>query len=136
MPIGTKCTAIQEVLTPALPSGCTWNQPTIATLPVTIGGGNNLVGVTNSYKCDASLVVSKSVSPNPLGVPQQFPIAVTCTTTPATPPHNFIIAGNTSAPPITGLAAGNQCSVKETLPSLPFGCHWLPAVFTPSQPMT
>lgn len=131
LPLGTKCTAIQEILTPPLPSGCTWNQPTFATLPITIGIGQNLVAVANSYTCvGASLQVTKSVSPDPLGLAMQFPIKVTC----GSNTYNQTIASNNSGPPITGLTAFTPpCSVTETPPTLPKGCKWLPPVFTPAQ---
>jgi hypothetical protein len=78
-----------------------------------------------------SLSVTKVVAPDPRGIGNtlSFPMTVACTNPTAS--YALNVLGNTSTLPIN-VPVGSQCSVTETLPSLPLGCTWLAPVYSPA----
>ena len=82
-------------------------------------------------KPPGTLVVNKKVDPDPrgLGASLTFLMTVTCTNPAGT--YTVTVTGNSSSVPLT-LPAGSQCTVTETLPTLPAGCTWLTPNFSPA----
>jgi hypothetical protein len=153
--VGSVCTIDEGIPPPLLTStgdvyaGCLWQlPPKYSPSPsVTIAAGANVVTVTNTYTCGNTgvLAVSKVVDPDPLKIGGTLSFQITPQWSNhygnGNPPA-LTVLGNTTAM-VANLAGTLNVAtgstfyiISETQPTLPAGCSWLPAKYSPPSQTT
>ena len=138
VPVDLTCTVVEASPLPALPTGCTWLTPVVAPASILITQTPGTVTVTNGYDCVPPphvLTVTKTVSPDPLGVGNgmSFSMTVNCTVPAGSPPPSVTkpVPANGSA--AWDVPANSTCQVTENdpKPALPQWCFWHDPVSSP-----
>ncbi len=132
VPAGANCSVVEDQPLPAAPANYSWAAPSVPAPVVVPATGAVAVSVTNALTGKQGNIQVNATTTLPDGVagPFSFVLTATCDLPTAGTTHSVTL----TAPPaasamITGVQAGAQCTITETLPDAPAGYRWADPAF-------
>ncbi|WP_312526530.1 DUF5979 domain-containing protein [Comamonas sp.] len=132
VPAGANCSVVEDQPLPAAPANYSWAAPSVPAPVVVPATGAVAVSVTNALTGKQGNIQVNATTTLPDGVagPFNFVLTATCDLPTAGTTHSVTL----TAPPaasamITGVQAGAQCTITETLPDAPAGYRWADPAF-------
>ncbi|MEY2252002.1 DUF5979 domain-containing protein [Comamonas sediminis] len=132
VPAGANCSVVEDQPLPAAPANYSWAAPSVPAPVVVPATGAVAVSVTNALTGKQGNIQVNATTTLPDGVagPFSFVLTAICDLPTAGTTHSVTL----TAPPaasamITGVQAGAQCTITETLPDAPAGYRWADPAF-------
>ncbi|WP_312415010.1 DUF5979 domain-containing protein [Comamonas sp.] len=132
VPAGANCSVVEDQPLPTAPANYSWAAPSVPAPVVVPATGAVAVSVTNALTGKQGNIQVNATTTLPDGVagPFSFVLTATCDLPTAGTTHSVTL----TAPPaasamITGVQAGAQCTITETLPDAPAGYRWADPAF-------
>jgi len=132
VPAGANCSVVEDQPLPAAPANYSWAAPSVPAPVVVPATGAVAVSVTNALTGKQGNIQVNATTTLPDGVagPFNFVLTATCDLPTAGTTHSVTL----TAPPaasamITGVQAGAQCTITESLPDAPAGYRWADPAF-------